>query len=72
MPIEFENITYFTIEEAAAKLGKHTVTVRNMMRLGQLPGFKFGRRWYVSEHELHAAFKKQNDMKPRPQAGSKG
>jgi len=71
MSVIFEDVTYFTPEEAAAKLGKHAVTIRNMMRLGQLPGFKFGRRWYVSEHELHAAFKKQNDTRPRPQAGPK-
>ncbi|MDR3739312.1 MAG: helix-turn-helix domain-containing protein [Terracidiphilus sp.] len=44
-----------TVEEAAARLKMHPVTVRRMLRAGQLPGRKVGaRQWRVSAAALRA------------------
>jgi len=53
---------FYTPEEVGEILGLHPVTIRNQMRLGQLPGHKFGGRWYISEERLTAAF--TGDWKP--------
>jgi excisionase family DNA binding protein len=44
-----------TVEEAAARLKMHPVTVRRLLRDGQLPGRKVGtRQWRVSAAALKA------------------
>ena len=44
-----------TVEEAAARLKMHPVTVRRLLREGQVPGRKVGvRQWRVSAAALKA------------------
>ena len=44
-----------TVEEAAGRLKMHPVTVRRLLRDGQLPGRKIGaRQWRISADVLKA------------------
>ena len=44
-----------TVEEAAGRLKMHPVTVRRLLRDGQLPGRKIGaRQWRISADALKA------------------
>jgi excisionase family DNA binding protein len=43
---------YLTVDEAAAILRVHPVTVRSMFKSGELPGFKAGREWRISKSAL--------------------
>ena len=53
-----------TVEEAAARLKMHPVTVRRMLRDGQIPGRKVGaRNWRVSTAALKA-FMEGGGQKP--------
>ena len=38
--------------EVARRTGRHPVTVRRDMRLGQLPGVKVGGRWFMASATL--------------------
>ena len=58
---------FYTPEEVGEIMGLHPVTVRNMFRSGQLPGHKFGGKWYISQDKLTAAI--SGEIKPpEPQA----
>jgi len=59
---------YFSAEEVAEILHLNPITVRNKMRMGQLPGHKFGGRWYISEEQLAQAFA-AGDQQTKPAAG---
>ena len=56
MPIIIGITKYLSAEEVAEILHLNPITVRNKMRTGQLPGHKFGGRWYISEDQLAQAF----------------
>lgn len=56
MPIIIGITKYLSAEEVAEILHLNPITVRNKMRTGQLPGHKFGGRWYISEEHLAQAF----------------
>jgi excisionase family DNA binding protein len=43
---------YLNVDEAAAILRVHPVTVRSMFKSGELPGFKAGREWRISRSAL--------------------
>ena len=70
MPIKLKDITFYTPGEVAKIMSLHPITVRNMMRLGQLPAHKFGGRWYISEDKLAAVISGEIDTNPKT-AGDK-
>lgn len=66
--IKIGNRTFYTPEEVGEIMGLHPVTVRNMFRSGQLPGHKFGGKWYISEDKLTAAIAGEIEP-PAPKTG---
>jgi excisionase family DNA binding protein len=44
---------FLTADELAAIFSCHCETVKRMARTGQLPGFKFGRRWFFPKTQLN-------------------
>lgn len=56
----------FTPEEAAAILKMHPVTVRRLLREGQIAGVKLGKRqWRITRAGLDQFLK--GDQKPEPE-----
>lgn len=45
-----------TVEEIADYLGLKKRSVNQMLRKGQLPGFKLGHRWYIRTERLDRTF----------------
>lgn len=43
---------YLTVEDLAATFGCCDETIKRKARQGQLPGFKFGRRWFFPKTQL--------------------
>lgn len=50
------DLTLYTVDEIADKLGVNRRTVANYIHAGKLHGRKFGRRWFVSEDALRDFF----------------
>jgi excisionase family DNA binding protein len=46
--------TYRTVPEVAMELGMSDRYVRDLIKRGELPGFRFGREFRVHEEELNA------------------
>lgn len=44
-----------SVEDFAAAVGLHMVTVRRLCREGQLPAIRVGARWFILTDELVAA-----------------
>ena len=59
-----------TIRDVAQELGLHTETVRRLLSLGELPGYKVGRHWRMTRGALDG-FKENGGAKQpgRPQKG---
>jgi excisionase family DNA binding protein len=55
-----------TVDEAAAELKMHPVTIRKLLRGGDLPGVKVGpRQWRIRKADLTSYIdNKLNDRKP--------
>lgn len=51
-----------TIEEVAAYLSLHPLTVRRLARDGEIPAFKVGRQWRV-KRELFERWMEEQSMK---------
>ena len=49
-----------TIEEVAAYLGLHALTVRRLARDGEIPAFKVGRQWRVQRELLDQWMEEQS------------
>lgn len=45
--IKFDNLTLYTIEEAAEILPIHYQTIRRYIKNGRLQGRKIGAKWYI-------------------------
>ncbi len=43
---------YITLEEAAKRSGLHPVTLRRLLRQGNIQGYRSGKRWMVSVRSL--------------------
>ena len=56
MAIESEILTP---EQAAEKLKVSIITVRRLLKNGNLNGFKVGRRWRIDESDLRKYIKRQ-------------
>ena len=65
MPIKLKDVTFYTPDEVGKIVNLHAVTMRNMMRLGRLPGHKFGGRWYISEDKLAAIISGEINTNPK-------
>ena len=48
-----------TPEQAAEKLKVSIITVRRLLKNGNLNGFKVGRRWRIDESDLRKYIKRQ-------------
>jgi len=48
-----------TPEQAAEKLKVSIITVRRLLKNGNLNGFKIGRRWRIDESDLRKYIKRQ-------------
>ena len=46
-------IKYFTVEEAAQRIGVHTKTVRRYIYSGKIKALKIGGQWRISEEDLN-------------------
>ena len=46
------NDKYITPEEVADELGLSLTTVYNLLRKGQLPGVKVGRKWIILREKI--------------------
>lgn len=57
--------TYCTINEAAELLGVHPVTLRRMVKRGQLKAMRVGRLWRVETSQLKAVRVPQPEKEPR-------
>ena len=44
-----------SVEDFAAAVGLHTVTIRRLCREGQLPAIRVGARWFILTDELVTA-----------------
>lgn len=44
--------SYVSVEEVAGRLNIHIESARRLIRLGKLPGIKFGNKWLVERFEL--------------------
>lgn len=60
MPIQFGNLTLFSVEEISKKFSLNPVTVRRLFREGRLQGRKVGKRWYLTEDALRSYFEAAN------------
>ena len=52
--------------EASRVLGVHPKTVKLLIREGKLPATKFGNKWLVEKHRLHAFAGGYDPRKGRP------
>jgi excisionase family DNA binding protein len=43
---------YFSVEDLAAQFHCCQETIKRMARRGELPGFKFGRRWFFPKSQI--------------------
>jgi len=68
MPIVIKETKFFSAGEVGKILKLNAVTIRNKMRMGQLPAHKFGGRWFISEDQLAQAFA-AGDQQTKPAAG---
>lgn len=48
--IDFGN--YLTIPEAAKQLGIHEESLRRLLRMGNIPGEKLGKQWFIDKEQL--------------------
>lgn len=46
------NDKYITPEEVADELGLSLTTVYNLLRKGELPGVKIGRKWFILREKI--------------------
>jgi excisionase family DNA binding protein len=47
-----ENTKYLTIPETAKKLQVSEITVRRLLKKGELPACKFGRLWRIKSTDI--------------------
>ena len=48
--IDFRN--YLTIPEAAKQLSIHEESLRRLLRMGNIPGEKIGKQWFIDKEQL--------------------
>lgn len=59
MPIEFEDIKLYSVDELAKLLKININTVRIFCRKGKLKGKKIGTRWYVEGKNIKKFLEKK-------------
>lgn len=64
--------TTVTIEEAAARLGVHYMTIYRYLRIGQLPADRQGGRWRIRTEDLSLVSPAEANAAPRPGRGEAG
>lgn len=52
--IKFDNLTLYTIEEAAEILPIHYQTIRRYIKSGRLKGRKVGAKWFIDDDSIKA------------------
>src|SRR5574341_209949 len=57
MPLEFGDMTLYTVDDLAEMLSVSVTTVRSYIRSGVLKGRKMGRRWYVPDESVQQYFR---------------
>lgn len=57
MPISIGDLNVYTVEEVSELLGYRDLTIRRLIREGQIKGRKLGNRWYVTEEALQDYFR---------------
>lgn len=68
MPIKFESLTLYDLQELSKKMNVHIVTLRTYLKEGRLRGQKMGTKWYVSEDSLREFFMKSPALIRRTKA----
>ena len=61
MAVSLGNLTLYSVDELAEKLGVTKVTIRAYLREGKLIGKKVGGNWYISEDSLKQYFLTPNN-----------
>lgn len=60
MPIQFENLTLYSLEEVARVLNKHPNTIKRYIREGSIRAQKISGGWYVSRESLEEVVQEMN------------
>lgn len=59
------SMDFLTVKEVAKELRLHEETVKQMLRAGQMPGYKFGNVWRIDKDEYEAWLKqRRNQYRP--------
>ena len=56
MPVEFDDLILYTIQEVAEKLNTHELTIRRKIRSGELISRKIGKTTYITKESMRNFF----------------